>query len=135
MTDKQHNKIVKKLRKSVEFWLHVLGLGHQRKVSIYYLRDEAQMPSDGEVCARTSSDWEYKHASVTFYTPRLGDCTDEDLDYFVRHELAHILVNPMNHPKQVKEEELVVTTLAQCFDWIYSAGKGTLEANYKKVKK
>lgn len=133
MTDKEFRQQRARVRKSLSKWLTPLGLNNQRSIYFIYKRDGG--PADPDVIASCTPEWEYKHASIWFHLDRMMVVDDEDLDYFVRHELCHILVNQMATSGAVakKNEERVVTELAQILNWVWRAG--AKEAGKKKGKK
>lgn len=126
MTDKEFNRTKKRIQKSLDLWIPIMGLKWQRKIDIQY-KDEADGVEDN-VVARTTAEWEYQHAVIVFYVSRLHGLKDDEIDYFVRHELCHILVNPMVPEKRTaaatKCEELTVTKLAQAFDFVRQMSRG-----------
>lgn len=126
MTDKQYKATKLRITKSLDFWIPALGLKWQRKINTLFKDNSDDVPAD--VVASTNAEWEYQHASVTFYCNRLLDSTDEEIDYFVRHELCHILVAPMSAVKRTdanqKLEELTVTKLAQALEFVQELSKG-----------
>lgn len=76
-----------------------------------------------EVAGRTRVRWEYLEADIHFNLTSLTENSDEEIDYIVRHEMAHVLVNEMREwadtdsKGRIYHEERVCTRLAQIFDW------------------
>lgn len=139
-TQEQHDKTKQKIGSLVDYWLSVTGLKHWEKIDIIY--SEEAKETNVDCCADCSVSWEYKQAAITFYVPLLMDQPDERLEYFVVHEISHILVAEMREfgpdqnkeenwtgdawAKAMKHEERTVTSLAQALIWTNKAGAGVL---------
>lgn len=133
MTDQEYETTVSRIKASVEKWVKPLGLLWWREVTMEYYRDSAGLSkaigreAESELIADTHVDWQYCQAVVRWNVAKVVNETDEDLDYFVRHELAHILVREMrewgdtNSDNKIAHEERVCTMLAQAFDSIWKA--------------
>lgn len=140
LTDKEFEAQKNRLRALFWKWETILGLRLWQRVDLIFDREffsEERTGHPHNCVAYADASWEYLKGSVTFSLPKLIDLDDDELDYVVRHEFAHLLVNQMReydgsrHKETVKHEEMVVTRLAQAFDWVYTAG---LKAGKKKEK-
>jgi len=133
MTDQDFETTKERIKASVGKWLKPLGLLWWQDITMEYYRNSAEMQKSighdvpTECIADTHVAWEYCHAVVRWNCYRAYGCSDEDLDYSVRHELAHILVREMREwgdkdsDNKIGHEERVCTMLGQAFDWIWQA--------------
>lgn len=138
MTDAEYNSAFKCVKKCVERWHACCGLRWWQRITFHYCRtmDDFSRSSgaalaDCQHCAgRTQVDWKYKHGDVYLNLPVLSELDDDAVDYVVRHEIAHILVNEMReweHAEHgdvsIDHEERCVTELAQVLEWVRLAGR------------
>ncbi len=87
-------------------------------------------------------DWHYQEASIHFNVQIMQNKTDEEIDYIVRHEICHLLVNEMREwehydPKTggaMRHEEHVVTGLAKILNWVWMAGQDEGKKSVRKKK-
>lgn len=59
---------------------------------------------DDRVAAETTTDWEYRQATIEFSLPITTLATDLELRRICVHELVHVLVSPME--MQIKDKDL-----------------------------
>src|SRR3990172_12133870 len=91
----------KKIREYVAKWLTPMGLGWWNVDTYYHMhKKEARKyfktkKREWMVLARNFSTWEYRTAAVHFNTPALAQCSDDEIEKTVVHELVHILVCEM----------------------------------------
>ncbi len=121
-----------------------------RRIDFSYHRDTASMALESgvslsehqrQVVGRTQVDWDYRQATIHLNLSRLYDQSDDEIDYIIRHEICHILVNEMREWQNfnidadscVRHEERVVSDLAMILHWVRCAGAE--EAKPKKKKK
>jgi hypothetical protein len=138
MTDREFESIRERIKTAVEKWLPALGLKWWHEILISYDRERFSEERNGHPadCAGfTKVNWEYLDAHVTFSVACIWakELSDEEIDYLVRHELCHILVNEMRmwgppthrdeqaRDEAIKHEERVVTQLAQAIKWVWDA--------------
>lgn len=53
-------------------------------------------PDDGKTAAITEASWQYMHANIRWFLALLQSMTDARLFEAVVHELAHVLLNPLD---------------------------------------
>lgn len=139
MTDADFNTIHKRVKAAVERWLTCCGLRWWQRITFHYCRTvETFSKTSGadldngerETGGRTRVSWRYKQADVYFNMPIMEGLDEEEIDYVVRHEIAHILVNEMREwahagvsDVSIDHEERVVTELAQVLAWVRAAGR------------
>lgn len=138
VTDQEFESIRSRIKAAVEKWLPAMGLKWWHEIIITYERDRFSQERNGhppDCAAFTRVSWEYLDAIVTFSVACCWskEYTDQEIDYLVRHELCHLLVNemrmygPPNHRDEqaadeaIKHEERVVTQIAQAFGWVWDA--------------
>lgn len=131
MTDADFKRERLRVRAAVDRWFEPMGLALWQNVQVSYWREALRDVDDGSILncdADCWADWRYLRAHVRFCLPRTVDHDDEQLDYIVRHELMHALVNEMRpEPFTVEaraHEERVVTQLAMVLGWVREHGEG-----------
>jgi hypothetical protein len=127
MTDKEYNELKRKLSKIVRVWSHKMGLGWYR-IDIKYVNDFAydKNTDTRDVAATTKSDWQYRQALITFYMPKLAPSTDEELIETVVHELAHVLISPIEDftdDSVSQMTEYTTTCVANALLWVHKGVK------------
>jgi len=151
MTDQDFDLTVKRIRSIVKKWNTPCGLRMWRRVDFVYHRDTASLAQDSrcelnegerDVAGRASVDWEYREATIHLNVEKLSHNSDEEIDYVVRHEICHILVNEMRewrrhgeHYSAVKHEERVVSDLAMILGWVRRAGVDDPKPTKRKKKR
>lgn len=133
MTDQEYNDTIAKIKTALDRWVSPLGLKWWRDITMEYFRDPASMKRavegdwSDEFIAYTYTDWEYCQAVVKWNVQKVFEASTDEIDYHVRHELAHILVREMrewgdvNSNNKIAHEERVCTMLAMAFAWIWEA--------------
>lgn len=145
MTDKEYRRQKARIGALAKKWLRPLGL-RCWKVQIVYEREGLKQPVDESrsLIARTTVDWHYFLATITFDMKEIIDAPDNELESHFVHECCHILINEMRmwagtemspdkHEEAMKHEERVTTVLASAFLWTREAGRD--EAKLKKKAK
>lgn len=151
MTDSEYKAAIKRIRPILLKWQKPCGLGMWRRVDFTYHRDAASLAGGSRVeldehardiagCAVV--DWEYREATIHLNVDKLSDHTDEEIDYIVRHEICHVLVNEMREWQKhsanysaIKHEERVVSDLAMILGWVYMEGVDAGKLSVKTKKK
>lgn len=136
MTDQEFRQTIDRIKEAVAKWVDRLGLKWWRDITMEYYRTPEDMKSaiqdqnmNPDCMADTHVDWQYCQAVVRWNVSKILPSTDEDIDYYVRHEFAHILIREMrewgdsNSDNKIAHEERVCTMLGQAFGWIYDAGR------------
>lgn len=150
MKDKEFRYAMQRVKAVVAKWIDCCGLGRWRSVEIYYHRDTESLvdgvgdphinDDDRKTAGRTVVHWKYKEGQVHFNIDLLGRLSDNDLDYIVRHEFCHLLVNEMREWQHglktgMPHEERVVTELATVLGWVRDAGRADARAPKKPKKR
>lgn len=93
-----------------------------------------------DVAGAADVNWQYRQADIYLNLEKLFSLTDQEIDYTIRHEIGHLLVNEMKewehgnaNRQAINHEERVVTDLAMILGWVRTAGKD--EATPKKRRK
>lgn len=135
MNDQEYEAQKARVNSVAQRWISALGLRWWR-INMEWARDSPGHKGNGlvreMVAAETLASWKYMEATITWYLSVLADTDDEQLDYIVRHELAHILVNEMRWVQGSHDggyadndsndhEERVCTTLGMAFGWVRDA--------------
>ena len=102
MTDKEYEKLKKRLQKIINKWLPVLGLDRER-IRFKYLR--TYDGSDHYTVAKCYPLWQYKTHNVEFLMPAVQDVDDAELEEDVVHELCHILIAPASGNSAPEEDK------------------------------
>ncbi len=108
MNDKEYAETKERLEKYLTKWHALLGMGHYF-LKYNYVRETCQR--DDDIAAETSSTWEYRRASITWYMPKLLSLTDEEIENFVVHEFCHVMMSPItqNAPEDHSEQVELAT--------------------------
>lgn len=124
MTDEEFEIEKNRVGRAIDRWFEPMGFLMWQQVQIAYHR-EPLTNDNGDVLgalADCNSKWEYLCAHLRFYLPGTARIDDDQLDYLVRHELLHALVDEMRPRKRTVEdrahEERVVTQLAMVLGWV-----------------
>lgn len=104
-----------KVEKLFGKWMTPLYLRNWQRIHVVYNYEPKTNSPD--CAADCDVKWEYMSAVINVYLPVLLDQTDDQLEYTVVHELAHLLVNQLRDMSNAREldfkyEEFVVTRLA-----------------------
>ena len=121
LTRKEARKQERRIKKIVGFWVKPLGLLWWQRIDInYYDSSEEFIKDNGELetVMRTTCDWTRLWAEIDVNLPAVKRTKDEALEYMILHELAHVMVSPMQRRKKGDVEEFTVTRLAQAFLWL-----------------
>jgi hypothetical protein len=124
--DKEYREQKARVQKYIDKWFKTLGLG-------WFLVDmEWSREHDGEVAARTSSSWQYKDATITWFLPHLVNQSDDTVERTVVHEFCHILLSGLAQNQKDSNESLAsqvneYTTelVASALIWVREAGEKT----------
>lgn len=137
MTDADFKRTKERVKVAVDRWVECCGLNMWRRVTMHYHRDSVTMAAargaelsekSRDVMAAAYTQWQYRQADIHFNLERLESADDGDIDYTVRHEIMHLLVNEMrewqcgNLESSIDHEERVVTELASVMGWVRIAG-------------
>jgi hypothetical protein len=128
MTDADFEKEMARVKIAVDRWYEPLGLRLWQRVDVRYWR-EPLTDDNGQpltVVADCHADWKYLCAQFRFCLPKTADWDDDQLDYIVRHEMLHALVNEMRADggqDNIDHEERVVTNLAMVLGWVREQGQ------------
>ena len=133
MNDKSYEKQKKRVKKLFDKWRTPLGLGWW-KITIVYSREKSRgegingehntdIEGTWDIVFSTCSDFYYKIATITAFLPIIQNLSDENVERYLLHECAHILVTPMKHKDRELQEELVATTIADTILWVVEATK------------
>lgn len=127
MTDADFEKELARVKAAVERWHEPLGLRLWQRVDVGYYREPLTNDKGKTLTAAADchADWKYLCASLRFCLPKTADWDDEQVDYIVRHEMLHALVNEMRADEghdDIDHEERVVTQLAMVLGWVREAG-------------
>jgi len=98
-------------------WMKPLGL-MSWNIHVKYSDQFKNLGDDEGILGETITNWQYKDACITFYCPIMLEISDERLEYFVLHEMCHILMNEMHNIRfddGYMHEDRVVTNLAMAF--------------------
>lgn len=125
MTDKQYETEKRRVRKLWEKWFRPIGMGWwQVDLNWSRVREEEEPAT----AAMTTTNWQYRTASVTFYLPSTSDLNLEQLEEVVVHELSHILCGPIQDMTTDERRDITehtVTTIARAIIWAREAGEKT----------
>lgn len=149
MTDREYESTIRRIRKIEKRWITPCGLRMWRKVDFVYHRDTAEMASAGgidlsehqrRVVGRASVDWDYREATIDLNVGKMFYMSDSEIDYTIRHEICHLLVNEMREWASfskdseacLRHEERVVSDLASILHWVRCAGADDPKPKKKK---
>lgn len=124
MTDKEYREQKKRLKKLIDKWHKTLGMGWFHIDMIY---DRARNDSNPETTAITSTSWQYRKATITWYMPSVADNDDDFLEGIVVHEFVHVLVAPMMLVDKQEDlplqHEYATESVARAIRWAREAGR------------
>ncbi len=106
------------INKHVTFWKGMLGLG-MWNIDIYYDKVDFDTGSGYEV-GRSSVNWKYLEASLTFHTNQMKDFDEEKIEKIVIHELMHVMLNEMRETG-IEHEERVASMLQRAIWFVKDA--------------
>jgi hypothetical protein len=122
MTDKEYLEQKKRVQTYFDKWFNTLGLGwHQVDINWSRVTNE----EDADTAARTTWQWQYRSASITFFLPTMADLNDDKLEAVVVHEFAHILTGPMVQNTSEEHNQLMeygTESVARALIWAGEAG-------------
>jgi hypothetical protein len=133
MSDQEFEQAQTRIKGCCGKWIKPLGLLWWRDITNEFYRDSVSMAratnreTHTETIADTHVEWAYLDAVVRWNCEKVSTLSDDDLDYAVRHEFAHMLVAEMREwgdvhsENKIAHEERVCTMLGQAFDWIWKA--------------
>ena len=143
MTDKEFRDLQGAIKVHVERWVARFGLGTW-KLHVRCERDSDEFSPprhDGGVrnytSARTSTNWQYMEATLSFNMPQLFDQNQEEVEEIVIHELTHVLVAELRETSDdwLNHEERVVTMLTRAFQKTRDAALQVVASRTKRPKK
>lgn len=124
MTDKEYKTQKKRVQKYIDKWFNAMGLKWFR-VDLVWDRERDQ--DSPNTAARTTTSWQYRHATVTWYMPTIVDNDDDFLEGIVVHEFVHILISPMavvdKEADLPLQHEYATECLARAMQWVREAGR------------
>ena len=123
MNDKQYEKERRRVRKLWDKWFRPIGLGWWQ-VDLNWARERDE--DEPATAGMTTTNWQYRTASVTFFLPATLELDDEKLEEVVVHELTHILCGPIQDMSSDERREITehtVTTIARSLIWAREAGE------------
>jgi hypothetical protein len=150
VTDAEYEKHRDRLKSAIERWVTPCGLRTWERVDFVYCRTAEEFAADSgvelsegnrDVAGSTKVLWRYKTAYVYLNVPVIAGLNDERVDYVVRHEIAHILVNEMREwahadhgSVALDHEERCVTELAMVLGWVRCADDEEREKKSKELE-
>lgn len=136
MTDKALEKQKKRVRRYLDKWRNLLCLWNWTGGVSWSEERKTGEPEGAETLADVYVDWKYLDYCINFYLPCLPGKTDKEIERYVIHEMAHILVNEMRE-EGIKHEERVASQLTNALLNVYEMGqkKPIKIKPVKKVKK
>lgn len=124
MTDKEYKEQKARVKKYIDKWFKVMGLGWFR-VDMEWAREH-----DGETGARTLSSWQYRNATITWFLPQLAKYEDEVVESTVVHEFCHVLLSGLAQTQQEDDNnsgnqinEYTTELVASAMKWVREVGK------------
>jgi hypothetical protein len=123
MTDKEYKKQVARVRKYLDKWQKPCGFGWWT-IEVEYSRER-----DEDVAgtfAQCWSYWQYRSGTLRFFLPVVANCTDEQVEQNVLHELCHLIVSPLeNFDSKEKRQitEYTTTLVAEALYWAHTQVK------------
>lgn len=91
MTDKDYKQVKSRINKLIDKWYNALGFNGAWYTDFHF--SDERKPNDDKVAAETHADYQYAHATITFYAPCMVNMEDDELEQLVVHELCHILAS------------------------------------------
>lgn len=95
-------------------------------IGITLVRNDGAHAENEDVAADTTAKWQYRQAMIRAYLSAMATSTDEEIENIIVHELAHILVNPMEDKVPSKHEdqcELAVENVARALVDVRNASR------------
>lgn len=123
MTDKQYREQKARVEKIWDEWYDILAMWWWR---IDRTWDRAREENNYDCIAKTSSNWQYRTAHITFYLPTALDLDDSHLEESIVHEFVHVLLAPIQDMRDDQAREITehtVTTVARTLIWAKEAGQ------------
>lgn len=106
-----------------DWWIQHLGLRNW-DINII-LQDTIESPDGESIAVGVSSVlWEYLSATIMCNMSELEECSQEEIEEHIVHELCHILTSEMleEGENKTKHVERVVVYLTRAFMWIKNSG-------------
>ncbi len=124
MTDKEYRHEKKRVKKYIDKWFKTMGLGWYRVDMVW---NRARDESNPRTAARTTTQWQYRSATVEWYLPSIADDDDDYLEGIVVHEFTHILLAPLllvdREDDLPLQHEYATDSVAQVIGWARKAGQ------------
>jgi len=136
MTDREFEAQRKRVRREMNKWRNLMGLGSWA-FSYVYCREGLDVPdgyaAEGRTCLmRVNSAWEYCEAEIAISMPMMLETPDEELSRICIHEMMHVLVAELREgADDIRHEERVVTMLTKAAMWMM---EGAALGERKKLK-
>lgn len=131
MTDREFKTQRARVSKAWEKWFTPIGMGWWQVDRQSAREREEDEPA---TAAMTTTNWQYRTASVTFYLPACADLNDDQLEEVVVHEMVHILCGPIQDMSDDSRREITehtVTTIARAIIWAREAGEKSIKGAKK----
>jgi hypothetical protein len=114
VTDKEYQRQVRRIERTLEKWLKRLCINNGVGGWSIGLDVQREPFEDCNVIARVFPSWKYLYADVVFSAPRVATLTDQKLDWATVHELVHLFVQEMNEEEdKINHEERTVSTITR----------------------
>lgn len=124
MTDKEFEKQKRRLKRYIDKWFKVMGLGWF-KVDMDFVR--ARDETSPGTAAKTTTHWQYRQAWIEWFIPSIADNDDDFLEGIVVHEFTHILIAPLvlvdKETDLPIQHEYATESLARAIVWAREAGE------------
>lgn len=123
MTDKEYEIQKARLKKAIDKWFDIFGLGWYT-IDMAYARERDETVST--TAGKVTTHWQYRSAKITWFLPAIADCDDDYLEGIVTHEFSHILVAPLclvdSEEDLPTQHEFATESVARALIWAYEAG-------------
>lgn len=123
MNDKEYAKQKKRIEKLTEKWHDPMGLSWFHIDTVWDRARDDDVPA---TAAKTSTSWQYRNATITWFLPACADNDDDFMENIVVHEFVHILVAPMvvvNKEEDLPiQHEYATECIARAIQWVREAG-------------
>jgi predicted SprT family Zn-dependent metalloprotease len=133
MTDKEFDKQKARVQKYIDKWFTTLGMGW------FTIDFEWTRETDGGTAGRTTSQWQYRSATITFFLSILAEHDDDTVERTVVHEMAHVLLSGiaqnMIHDDETlsnQVNEYTTETVTAALMWARLAGEDQLKKRKTK---